>query len=566
VLLLGACGGAPSRQSYQELPPGYLAENESVSAILSSLKVDEEYLTINKKEYPDLFRALIKSDYKKVSDLLGVSPITQKISTGNMDIVGIKTMREGKEATLDDLLYYAMKKGDMKKVKDLLAKGANPDSRNTSGYTALHVVYAKRYRMGKKEKLADMLLRAGANPNMKTMGGETLLHLVLMSDMDDKPQVIMYLISRGADPNLKSWDDKTVLQAVFDSDIKEKHETIKYLLAQGADPNTKDKSGSTLLQAVFASDMVDKPEMIRYLLAHGADSAQRDKYGNTVLHKALSPKLRYMGGVKDEDIISWIEPVIEQGADLDIRNKSGMTALSYATGRIEEYLLLKGARDYGSRSDGYVGLAKSPDGLSADNILGMSSLDILELTKESCHALLKDHGVKFTELEDIRDVGMPVMLKSDVGGIRYSHTDRSKDFSIMDCRLAAALVGWAPVLKRHRVVEVVHMRAYSPGARVGGGSKISGHTYALALDAAQFLLKDSMGLVVNDDWSDRRNSVEPCQASEEGDSHAQAELRNIACETGDSGVFSMILTPHYNRAHYDHLHLEVTDEVYGYVR
>ena len=557
ALMLGACGGAPSRQSYGR---------PEINALMQShMKLGDDYTPIDKEKYPDLYKAVLDSDYTKVADLLGDHPSTQRITSGGVVVIGIKTMRDGKEATSDDLLYYAMKKGDLGLAERLLKDGADPNSLNTQGHSALHVLYAKGYMMPKREKLADMLISRGADLNLKDRNGKTLIHMVLDSDIDDKAGAIRYLVGRGADPDLRSWDEKTALQAVFASDINEKQAVIEYLLDNGADPNMEDSGGSTLLHAVFFSRMEGRQNMVRYLLAHGADPDHRDKQGNTVLHKALSPGLRYRDGVSDEEIISWLEPLTEKGADLDARNRAGMTPLSYARGGTEKYLLKKGAKDYGEGLQA-TGEVAEMGTVPAENILGMSSLDILGMGKDGCQRLLRDYGVKFAELEGIENVEMPVMLRSEVGGIGYSHTDGSRKFSIMDCRLAAALVGWAPLLKRHGVKEVVHMRAYSPGARVGGGSKVSGHTYALALDASEFVFNDGTSFVVNDDWSDRRNSVDPCEPPEKTDSKAQAELRGIACETGDAGVFSMILTPHYNRAHYDHLHLEVTDEVYGYVR
>ena len=39
------------------------------------------------------------------------------------------------------------------------------------------------------------------------------------------------------------------------------------------------------------------------------------------------------------------------------------------------------------------------------------------------------------------------------------------------------------------------------------------------------------------------------------------ELRSIVCEAADQRLFTVILTPNYNRAHANHFHLEVTPDV-----
>jgi len=394
TLLLGACGGTPARPSYRG--------QSDINSMRSGLSLDADYTRIDKDQYPDLYKAVLKSDFKKVRELLGVSPSTSWIASGGHTIVGIKTSWEGRSATLEDLLYYAMKKGDMDLAGRLLDDGADPNALNSQGLAALHVLYAKGKDIPRKEKFAGMLTGRGADPNLKTWNGDTLLNMALKSDIDNKTGAIKYLVSIGADPNLRSWDQKTALQAVFDSGMSEKREIIEYMLANGADPNITDRSGSTLLQAVFESDMEGKPGMIRYLMAHGADPDLRDQYGNTLIHKALSPRLRYKDGVSEKEIISWIDPMIEKGADLDIRNNAGMTPLSYAKGDVEAYLLLKGAKDYGAKPGEIEasGIADS-EGLPADNILGMTSFDLLGLKREACQKLLRDYGVKFAELEEI---------------------------------------------------------------------------------------------------------------------------------------------------------------------
>jgi hypothetical protein len=43
------------------------------------------------------------------------------------------------------------------------------------------------------------------------------------------------------------------------------------------------------------------------------------------------------------------------------------------------------------------------------------------------------------------------------------------------------------------------------------------------------------------------------------------ELRSIVCEVADQHAFTTILTQNYNRAHWNHFHLEVTPDVRWYL-
>jgi hypothetical protein len=44
-------------------------------------------------------------------------------------------------------------------------------------------------------------------------------------------------------------------------------------------------------------------------------------------------------------------------------------------------------------------------------------------------------------------------------------------------------------------------------------------------------------------------------------------LRSVTCSAADRKLFQVVLTPHYNHAHANHVHLEIKPEVdWTYVR
>jgi hypothetical protein len=87
------------------------------------------------------------------------------------------------------------------------------------------------------------------------------------------------------------------------------------------------------------------------------------------------------------------------------------------------------------------------------------------------------------------------------------------------------------------------------GARVARTGNPSGHSRALAIDAARFHFGDGSVLDVLDDWGDRTRGAEPCI----GD----GVLRGLVCDAVEAGLFQIVITPHHNRAHHNHVHLEV---------
>jgi hypothetical protein len=121
----------------------------------------------------------------------------------------------------------------------------------------------------------------------------------------------------------------------------------------------------------------------------------------------------------------------------------------------------------------------------------------------------------------------------------------------MTCALAAAVSVWrrqsvepaARNILGSEVVAIEHMGVYAcRGVRNDSGetARVSAHSRAAALDFSGVRLRDGRRITVAGDWH--------------GDSPEARFLRRIrddACQ-----VFGTTLSPDYNTAHHDHLHLE----------
>jgi hypothetical protein len=112
----------------------------------------------------------------------------------------------------------------------------------------------------------------------------------------------------------------------------------------------------------------------------------------------------------------------------------------------------------------------------------------------TCYAKLDDAGVRYERVDSdkARGVQYPTRLQGPVGGVEIVQHDRRapNHQAILDCRLALAVLTWAPSLRRAGVRRIEHYSMYRPGARVGGGGKKSGHSTGMALDAARFHLEN----------------------------------------------------------------------------
>lgn len=538
AFLLSACGGAPA--TYKQ--DSYLLNGQSLEEFLEEFMINQlgkDSYILAKEEFPDLHAGFIKEGWNALHEAFG-HPHGVSYGVIGSKPYGDKTIiylipsedtKNGNDSINVALLYYAMKKGDIGKAREIIKKGIPLNSKYNYETTLLHILFDDRHKMPNKLEMSRILLNAGADPETKDYYGNTSLHVLL--------------------------DKKTK--------ILDKQELMSILLEAGADPNALSDKGTSVLMAVLNSDIDDKMEALRKLLSYGADPDRVDKSGQTVLHEILSYAVKDDKDLDENTIIGWLDHLITSKTNLDARNEYGKTPLALAflgdKKKIEKYLLDKGATDYGIKNTSY-----ENSKVINTNILSLDPTEIYSLNKGQCNFILREYDVEFESLTDIDDVDMPVKLKSDVGGIKYSHIDKSDKFSIMDCRLVVALAGWAPVLNKYKVKEIVHMRAYSPKARVGGGTKVSGHSYALALDVARLIFKDSKELSIKEDWTDHRK-VEPCTAQESSNETLSGKmLRSITCDTANANLFSVILTPHYNRAHYDHLHMEIEEYQYMFVQ
>lgn len=170
-----------------------------------------------------------------------------------------------------------------------------------------------------------------------------------------------------------------------------------------------------------------------------------------------------------------------------------------------------------------------------------------------CRALLDRAGVNYTVLAEQR--GGAKCGYAD--GVRFAAGEpRITPFSPANlgvaCPVAAALALWQwevvqPAAERHfrmRVTRVDHLGSYNCRRLYGRSSgDFSQHATADAVDIAGFRLADGTRITLLNDWS-------------KGGPRA-AFLRDV--RDGACGVFATVLSPDYNAAHRDHLHLDQAD-------
>ena len=180
------------------------------------------------------------------------------------------------------------------------------------------------------------------------------------------------------------------------------------------------------------------------------------------------------------------------------------------------------------------------------------------ISASACEGRLDALGIAYRRYRGARAEGVrrPIILDGPVAGVAVRGRWSEEVHSVVDCRLVLALHDWAPILQRAGVREVQYFSMLRPGARVARTGRRSGHASALAIDVGWFILEDGTELSVLEDWEDRDRGESPCEGRHPED-RASALMRTTVCEAASAGIFQVIITPHHDHAHRNHLHLEV---------
>jgi ankyrin repeat protein len=162
-------------------------------------------------------------------------------------------------ATSPSSVVEAAMAGDTPAVRALLKNGADVNTAQGDGMTALHWAALK----GNVE-LARMLVYAGANLRATTrLGGYTPL---LMASKNGDAAMIAALLEGGADPNTATTNGTTPLMFAAASGNTA---AVKTLLDHGADVNAKEKARAETALTFAAA--YGRADVIRLLAAAGAD-------------------------------------------------------------------------------------------------------------------------------------------------------------------------------------------------------------------------------------------------------------------------------------------------------
>jgi len=196
------------------------------------------------------------------------------------------------------------------RIRKLLDLGADPNSKDKGGQTALHGFVAEILTPRKLEAIY-LLSEAGIDMNVADHAGRTALHVATASPYCSV-ELVSLLLWCGVDGNLQDEHGQTALQVFIANAtilpverrlhqvslkfpfLKWKHAVniVSVLLEQGVDGNLQDKSGRTALHLVTRKSEVFpiRTEILTVLLESGTDPTIADNEGHLPLNYLGDPK------------------------------------------------------------------------------------------------------------------------------------------------------------------------------------------------------------------------------------------------------------------------------------
>jgi ankyrin repeat protein len=198
-------------------------------------------------------------------------------------------------------------------ANDLSAQ-TTPNERDLRVYAGLHAAAAS----GDVAEI-ERLLAAGERPNIQDSNSRTPLHVAAYRKHHAAARALLRL---GANPNAldaQRYDIVTI--AAVQNDI----EMLNIALQGGASARniTSPYDGTALIAAAHLGHV----EAVRILIAHKAPLDHANVRGWTALHEAV------VLGNGGPNHVATVEALINAGADPDIKDRQGNTALMYARQR-----------------------------------------------------------------------------------------------------------------------------------------------------------------------------------------------------------------------------------------
>jgi hypothetical protein len=141
-----------------------------------------------------------------------------------------------------------------------------------------------------------------------------------------------------------------------------------------------------------------------------------------------------------------------------------------------------------------------------------------------------------------------VAIRRGASGLRFAPPARVNcAFALRLARFERILQEEAKSVLRSPVQSIVQLGTYNCRHMAAYPDWVSEHSFANAIDIATFVLKNGRRVSVEHDW---------VRAEQPAATQAAEFLRRLTRRLYDEKVFSVVLTPSFDKHHHNHLHLD----------
>ncbi len=288
---------------------------------------------------------LIEREFQNGADVNGFYPLnapgrktllSKAIAVTNVEMVRF-LLERGANPNLGTLggyapLHSAANFDSVEITKMLIAAGADVNAQCPNGITPLRIAAGRE-----QKEIVDLLLQAGADIDLPEKNGYSPLAALVLNEQDD---MVAFLLERGANP---FWEKNDKLCPLAVLSLRRKNDLFRLALQQGWDVSTPLKKGDNILKHVAQNA---DASFVEAVLDVGANIDLQDGEGFTALNSAIS--VAYW-----ENVLL----LLKRGANPNIPTQAGFFPLHAAVlvGRadIVEELLKAGANPNLVQGDKY---------------------------------------------------------------------------------------------------------------------------------------------------------------------------------------------------------------------
>ncbi|VAW96994.1 hypothetical protein MNBD_GAMMA22-3035 [hydrothermal vent metagenome] len=228
---------------------------------------------------------------------------------------------------LDKQLYFAARKGDFKKVKELVEQGADVNYMIGTFDTPLMTASIDGHH-----EIVKYLLDNGADSKIATKSGKTALHSASRGNV----KIVQLLLDNGANADAHDKENLTPLSgAISMSNFK----IMKLLIEHGAHVNDANQWGVTALMVAAESADIN---FVRHLLEKGAKVNTVEK---GIRFISFNPRQTALRAAVKKHRPEVVKLLLDYGANAHIPDDQNRTPIDWAK-RYQHTDILKIFKDY----------------------------------------------------------------------------------------------------------------------------------------------------------------------------------------------------------------------------